>query len=47
LKHDSSIHCDALVSIPKAMLTAYVGKLSQAKQTELNQALKLALDLDN
>lgn len=47
LQHDSSIHCDALVSIPKAMLTAYVGRLSYAKQTELNQALKLALELDS
>lgn len=46
LKHDSSIHCDALVCIPKVMLTAYVGRLSQPKQAELSQALKLALDLD-
>ncbi len=26
LKHESSIHCDALVSLPKAMLTDYVAK---------------------
>jgi mRNA interferase MazF len=25
LKKESSIHCDALVSLPKSMLTGYVG----------------------
>jgi mRNA interferase MazF len=28
LKHDSSIHCDELVSLPKSVLTDYVGSLS-------------------
>ncbi|MCH8294809.1 type II toxin-antitoxin system PemK/MazF family toxin, partial [Candidatus Poribacteria bacterium] len=28
LKHDSSIHCDELISIPKSSLTNYVGRLS-------------------
>ena len=46
LKHDSSIHCDALVSIPKSMLTQYAGRLTAAKLAELNQALTLALDLE-
>ncbi len=27
LKHDSSIHCDELVSLPKAVLTDYVGSV--------------------
>lgn len=45
LKHDSSIHCDALMSIPKSLLTNYVGKLSTAKTEALNQALHVALDL--
>jgi mRNA interferase MazF len=31
LKHDSSIHCDALMSLPKSMLTDFVGSLSPAK----------------
>ncbi len=31
LKHDSSIHCDALMSLPKSMLTNYIGTLSPAK----------------
>ncbi len=45
LKHDSSIHCDALMSIPKSALTNYVGSLSHAKIKTLNQALHVALDL--
>ena len=45
LKHDSSIHCDALMSIPKSVLTNYVGSLSPAKIEALNHALHVALDL--
>jgi len=45
LKHDSSIHCDALMSISKSMLTNYVGRLSASKIDELNQALCAALSL--
>jgi mRNA interferase MazF len=29
LKHDSGIHCDELVSLPKSMLTDFVGSLSE------------------
>ena len=47
LKHDSSIHCDELVSLPKAVLTNYVGSLSAVKMKELEQAMKIALDIDN
>jgi mRNA interferase MazF len=46
LKHDSSIHCDALMSIPKALLTHYVGRLSEEKLVALDRALLIALDLD-
>jgi len=46
LKHDSSIHCDALMSLPKSVLTNFVGSLASAKIQELNQALKVALGLD-
>jgi mRNA interferase MazF len=46
LKHDSGIHCDALVSIPKSMLTQYAGKLTATKLAEVNQALTLALDIE-
>jgi len=45
LKHDSSIHCDELVSLPKSMLTNYVGTLSPKKIDLLNHALRIALDL--
>lgn len=45
LKHDSSIHCDELVSLPKAVLTNYVGHLSPEKLRELDQALAFALGL--
>lgn len=47
LKHESGIHCDELVSLPKSMLKDSVGSLSQAKLGELDQALKIALDLDD
>lgn len=46
LKHPSWIMCDNLVSIRKSELTDYVGSLSGAKRAELNDTLKLALDLD-
>lgn len=45
LKHESSIHCDELVSLPKSVLTNYVGSLSPQKITALNRALRMALDI--
>ncbi len=45
LKHDSSIHCDELVSIPKSSLTHFVGSLSFTKIQELDESLKAALSL--
>lgn len=45
LKHDSSIHCDELVSLPKSVLTNYIGVLSPAKIEELDKALTVALDI--
>lgn len=47
LKHPSSIHCDELVSLPKAKLTHYIGKLSLEKRATLNQALRAALELED
>jgi mRNA interferase MazF len=44
-KHDSSIHCDALVSLPKSMLTDYVASLPPARVRALDQALRVALAL--
>ena len=46
LKHESSIHCDELLSLPKASLTNFVGRLGPAKRQELNRALRVALDLE-
>jgi mRNA interferase MazF len=45
LKHESAIHCDELLSIQKALLTNYVGTLSQEKLFELKNALTIALEL--
>ena len=47
LKSDSSIHCDELVSLPKTMLTNYVGKLSVEQQRRLDKALAVAVGLQN
>jgi mRNA interferase MazF len=47
LKKDSSIHCDELVSLPKSVLTHYVGSLSVVKLVELNRALAVALEMDS
>lgn len=46
LKHVSCIHCDELVSLPKSVLTNFVGSLSRRKLSELNDALQAALDLN-
>jgi len=45
LKHESSIHCDELVSLPKSMLTNYIGTLPPAKMEMLTQALRVALEI--
>lgn len=45
LTHDSSIHCDELVSLPKSVLTNFIGSLSVPKMTALNRALTIALEL--
>jgi mRNA interferase MazF len=46
LKHESCIQCDALVSIEKARLSDYIGPLGREKLAALNQALRVALELD-
>jgi mRNA interferase MazF len=45
LKHESSIHCDALVSLPKPLLTDYVAGLKPSQVRALDQALRVALGL--
>ena len=46
LRHDSSIHCDELVSLPKSMLTQFVGVLAPSRLVELDRALMAALGVD-
>ncbi len=46
LRHDSSIHCDALVSLPKSALTDFAGSLSAERTRALNGAHRVALALD-
>jgi len=46
LKHTSAIRCDELVSIRKTQLTDFVGTLSNKKINELNNALYIALGIE-
>ena len=46
LKHESSIHCDELISLPKAALTNFLATLSGQTLAELNHALRVPLDLN-
>ena len=46
LRHDSAVHCDELVSLPKGMLTNFVATLSDQKVRELDRALIAALGVD-
>lgn len=45
MKQTNWIMCDNLVSLRKADLRQYVGSLSALKLAELNQALRMALNL--
>ena len=45
LKHDSSIHCDELMSLSKTSLTNFIGFLSPAKVALLDRALAFAIGL--
>jgi mRNA interferase MazF len=47
LKHDSAVHCDGLVSLPKAALTNYIGRVDFAKQQALDVALGVALAIED
>lgn len=45
LKQEFSIHCDELVSLPKTLLTSYLGRLQANQMEELDRALLTALEL--
>ncbi len=47
LKKESSIHCDELVSLPKAVLTHYVGSLSATTLKQVNRAPAISLGLED
>ena len=46
LRHESSVHCDELVSLPKSGLTQFVGRLDGSRFAELDRALTAALGID-
>jgi mRNA interferase MazF len=46
LKHESSIHCDELVSLTKNRLTHYVGSLSSKKMHLFDLALEIAVGIE-
>jgi mRNA interferase MazF len=46
LRHESTVLCDALISIEKARLTDYVGMLNATKLGEFRDALRIALDVE-
>ncbi len=46
LEKEASIHCDELISIPKAALTHYLGTLKPEPIRRLRRALAIALGLD-
>jgi mRNA interferase MazF len=47
LKYESSVHCDELVSLPKSMVTCFVGALSSETLAALDRALAIALGLEH
>jgi mRNA interferase MazF len=46
LKHESSIHCDELVSLRKEVLTHYVGRLDHTSMQRMDHSLAIALNLE-
>jgi mRNA interferase MazF len=46
-KKESSIHCDDLVSLPKSVLTNYVGSLKTHSLARLDMSLTVTLGLDS
>jgi mRNA interferase MazF len=46
LEHNSSIHCENLVSLPKSALTNYLGKIQDSTLPALDGALRVALQIE-
>jgi mRNA interferase MazF len=47
LKSESSVHCDELVSLPKAAIAHYVGSLKPVHMREMDRALTISLGLED
>ncbi len=47
LKHANAIHCDELVSLPKRLLSHYVGTLSSASMQRVEASMRIALSLQD
>ncbi len=45
VKRECSAHCDELVSLPKSMLTNFIGALARQKLELLNSSLGVALGI--
>lgn len=45
LKHDSCIFCDERISLPKSMLTDFIGRVGDSKSEDLNAALRIAVSI--
>ena len=45
MKRDSAIYCDELISLPKRILTDYIGSISDEKIELINAALRVALSI--
>ena len=46
LRHESSVHCDELISLSKSALTRFVGTLAPSRLLELDRALVAAVGVD-
>lgn len=46
LKHPSVVLCDGLTSVPKRLLTDFVGELGPRGLEQLGRALRVALDVE-
>lgn len=47
LKRESSVHCDELFSLPKSVLTNYVGSVRAGALKELRIALEVSVGIDD
>jgi len=45
-EHESSVHCEELISLPKSMLTRFISRLDRDKLGAVDRALAVALDLE-